>query len=65
MKELGLTKVPANARVNKLEKVGLVKRWRGTGLVVLTDLGKCFMGVIDKGKDMVRPKIEDIIEGMI
>lgn len=64
-KEIGLTKVPANKRVNKLEEVGLVKRWRGTGLVVLTDLGTCFMDVIDKGKDMIRPRLEEIIEEMI
>jgi hypothetical protein len=65
MKEFKLTKVPANVRVNKLEKVGLVKRWRGTGLVVLTDLGACFMSVIDKGKDMIRPILEKMIEEMI
>ena len=65
MKEIELTKVPANTRVNKLEEVGLVKRWRGTGLVVLTDLGKCFMSEVIKGKDMIRPKWEKIIEEMV
>ena len=65
MKELELTKVPANVRVNKLEKVGLVRRWRGTGLVVLTDLGKCFMDIIDKGKDMIRPRLKEMIQEMV
>lgn len=65
MKELELAKVPANVRVNKLEKVGLVKRWRGTGRIVLTDFGKCFVGAIDKSKDMIRPKLEEIIDKMI
>ena len=65
MKDIGLTKVPVNARVNKLEKVGLVKRWRGTGMVGLTDLGKCFMGEVDKLKDKIGPRYEEMIEQMI
>lgn len=58
MKETVLTKVTANVRLNKLEKVGLVKRYRGTGLVVLTDLGKDFMNAIDKAKETIWAKTE-------
>lgn len=43
IEETKLTKVPINVRVNKLERVGLIKRWRGTGIVVLTEFGKDFM----------------------
>ena len=33
MKELQITKMPTNARVNALEEVGLLKRHRGTGKI--------------------------------
>lgn len=61
MKETGLTKVPVNVRVNQLEKVGLVKRWRGTGMIVGTDFRNIFMETIDKGKDIIKGKLLDIL----
>lgn len=65
MKEIELTKVPTNVRINKLEKMFLVKRWRGTGLVVLTDIGKNFIGVINDGKEEIRPRLEEIIKRIV
>lgn len=61
MKETGLTKVPVNVRVNKLEKVCLVKRRRGTGLVLLTDLGKDFIEMINIGEDIIIYKLKDML----
>ena len=65
MRETGLTKVPVNSRMNQLEKVGLAKRWRGTGRIVLTDLGEYFIDMIETGEEMVKGRIEDIIKKII
>jgi DNA-binding GntR family transcriptional regulator len=62
MKEFNLTKVPINIRINQLEKVGLVNRWRGTGIVVLTEFGKDFMKLIYGYQDIVRPNIMDMLK---
>ena len=62
IKELNLTKVPINIRINQLEKVGLVNRWRGTGIVVLTKLGKDFMELIYGYQDIVRFNIMDMLK---
>ena len=62
MKELNLTKVPINIRINELEKVGLVNRWRGTGKVVLTEFGKDFMKLIYGYQDIVRFNIMDMLK---
>lgn len=64
MKELNLTKVPVNSRMNQLEKVGLVKRWRGTGRIVLTDLGEDFLELIDDYQNIVRFNIMDMLKKM-
>ena len=64
MKETGLTKVPVNVRVNQLEKVDLIKRWRGTSLVVLTDLGKVFMDIVSKSEDIIRDRIMEMLSRM-
>lgn len=64
IKETGLTKVPINVRINELEKVGLVKRWRGTGLVVLTELGKTFIRTIDRGEEIVRDRLMIMLNSM-
>ena len=61
IRETGLTKVPVNVRINQLEKVDLVRRWRGTGLFVLTDLGKIFMNLVRRGEDMVRDRIMEML----
>ena len=65
MIETGLTKVPVNIRMNQLERVGLAKRWRGTGRIVLTDLGECFMDMIETGEEMVKGQIEEIIKRIV
>ena len=64
IKETGLTKVPVNVRINQLEKVGLVRRWRGTGLVILTDIGRIFMEAVSRGEDMVRYRIMEILNNI-
>jgi predicted transcriptional regulator len=61
IKETGLTKVPVNVRINQLEKVGLVARWRGTGIVRLTELGKNFMKLIYGYQEIVRSTVMDIL----
>lgn len=58
MKELDLTKMPANARVNDLEKVGLVKRWKGTGKVDSTEMTKYFFDLINTIKSKVEENIK-------
>lgn len=65
MKELNLTKVPINNRVNMLEKVDLVKRFKGTGNVVITDFGKFFLDKIDVYQEMVRENSVDILRRCI
>lgn len=62
IKETGLTKVPINIRINQLEKVGLVNRWRGTGIVILTDFGKDFMKSIYGYQEIVRSNVIDILK---
>lgn len=62
IKEIGLSKVPINIRINELEKVGLVNRWRGTGIVVLTEFGKDFMKSIYAYQDIVRFNIMDMLK---
>ena len=64
MRETGLTKVPVNVRMNQLEKVGLVRRWRGTGLIILTELGKIFIRAVSRGEDIVRERIMEILNNM-
>ena len=59
IKETGLTKVPVNVRINQLEKVGLVNRWRGTGIVMLTEFGKDFMKLIYGYQEIVKCNILD------
>lgn len=63
MEETKLTKVPINVRVNKLERVGLVKRWRGTGLIVITELGKKIIEMINDST--VSRKIEETVKSAI
>jgi len=62
MENIGLTKVPINKRINELEKVGLVNRRRGTGMVSLTIFGKDFMKSINSYHDIVGPKIMDMLK---
>lgn len=62
IEETKLTKVPINVRVNKLERVGLIKRWRGTGIVVLTEPGKDFMKLIYGYQEIVRSNVIDILK---
>lgn len=58
MKELDLTKVPVNTRLNELEDVGLVKRKKGTGKVVPTDMTGYFLELIEH----IRTKVEASIK---
>lgn len=63
MEETKLTKVPINVRVNKLERVGLVKRWRGTGLIVITDFGKEFVEMISNST--ISHAIEEMVKNTV
>lgn len=65
MRVLHLTKVPVNNRVNLLEDVRLVKRFKGTGYVEITDLGKFFLDKIRTSEDMVRDHIVSIARKFI
>ncbi len=62
MRELHLTKVPVNIRINQLEKVSLVKRFKGTGNVVITDFGMFFLDKINTYEDIVREHVMDILK---
>ena len=62
IKEIGLSKVPINIRINQLERVGLVNRWRGTGIVMLTEFGKDFMKLIYGYQEIVRSNVVDILK---
>ena len=53
MNVTGLTKVPVNIRMNHLEKVGLAKRRRGTGEIILTDLGEYFINSVETFEEMI------------
>lgn len=58
MKELDLTKMPVNTRINELEKVGLVKRRKGTGKVMPTEMTGYFLDLIDT----IRGKVEESVK---
>lgn len=64
MKEVNLTKMPVNTRINKLENVGLAKRIRGTGKAIPTDMAKNFLEFVNiienKVEDAVKYKLSDI-----
>lgn len=48
-----LTKVPINNRINKLEMCGLVERKRGTGEVLITNLGNGFIRYVQSTMSLV------------
>ena len=61
MNELNLTKMPVNTRINELEKAGLVKRRKGTGMVMPTEMTNYFMDLIKN----IEIKVEDSIKVQI
>lgn len=65
MKEVNLTKVPVNVRINELEKVGLVERFKGTGKVVLTDFGRFFIDAIKSYEGLVRENLMKVISACV
>ena len=62
MMETKFTKVPINIRVNLLEKVWLAKRYRGTGMVILTDFGKFFIDKIEEYEEIVGEHVIEIVK---
>lgn len=64
MQDIGLSKVPVNVRINKLEKVGLINRWRGTGIIVSTELGKDFVKIIGTYQDIVRNNLLEMLKNI-
>lgn len=65
MKEVNMTKVPINVRVNELEKVGLVARFKGTGKVVLTDFGRFFIDTRGSYEELVRKNLMKILRAHV
>ena len=61
MKRFNLTKMPINKRVNELEKVGLVKRSKGSGEVLPTDLTNKFTDVIKKISEGIKQEIPTLL----
>ncbi|MBN1792541.1 hypothetical protein JW826_02555 [Candidatus Woesearchaeota archaeon] len=61
MKELSLSKMPANRRINDLEKVGLVKRARYRGEIHPTPLTKSFKGIISDIQEDVMKEIPKML----
>jgi len=60
-KEFELTKMPMNKRVNELEDVGLLQRFRGTGEVKPTRLTITFIGLIEE----IKPKVEKLLPDIV
>lgn len=61
MKETGLAKVPANQRVNELERLCLVERRRGTGEVKLTEYGELIVKIITKIQDAAAVNVKKLL----
>lgn len=58
MKELNLTKVPVNIRINQLEKIDLVNRFKGTGEARLTEFGKFMLDELNNYSiQFIKPRI--------
>lgn len=64
MTSIKLTKVPVNARLNSLEDVGLIKRKKGTGKIVPTDLTEDFLGLLDHIKTIVGESVRSQLSAM-
>ena len=45
--KLKINKINTNAHVNELERATLIKRYRGTGRVEISELGTMFLDLID------------------
>jgi predicted transcriptional regulator len=65
MEELCLTKVPVTIRVNILDEVGLVKWYKGTGNVVMTDFGAFFFEKIKTYEEIVRGHVVSIVKNCV
>lgn len=64
MNNIKLTKVPVNARINSLEDVGLIKRKKGTGKIVPTDLTEDFLGLLGHIKTIVGKSVRSQLSAM-
>ena len=60
-----LTKGPINNRINKLEMCGLVKRNRGSGDVIITDLGDEFIEYVQGIMSLVHDNEQQFIKRFI
>lgn len=65
MNYTNLTKVPINNRINKLEMCGLVKRCRGNGDVVITDLGNEFIEYVQGIMSLIHDDDQQFIKRFI
>ena len=65
MKEINLTKVPVNKRINELKKYGLLKREKGTGNVYPTYLTDLFKSLIIQTEKHVKTDISEMLPTII
>lgn len=61
MKDTGLTKVPVNKHFNELEKLGLLKRVKGTGKVYPTELTDFYKSLIFETEKQVKTNLINIL----
>lgn len=63
--KLKLSKMPANKRVNELEEVGLLKRYRYTGRIESTELTRIFLDRLAKFTEQNKEQIfNNILRGI-
>lgn len=65
MNKTGLSKVPVNVRVNKLEKYGLLCRIRGTGKLYPTKLTKLLLRSVDNMSKYIEPGVKEVLTNLI
>lgn len=61
MDRFNLTKMPVNNRINRLEKVGLIKRVRGEGKVKPTEMTPLFIQLINEIESEVVEKLPQLL----
>ena len=63
MVAVNLTKMPVNARLNSLESVGLIKRKKGSGLIVPTEYTHYFIELLGHIKTKVGDSVKSQLAG--
>ena len=65
MKKTGLSKVPVNVHVNKLEKFGLLHRARGTGKLYPTKLTRTLLKSVNNMSKLIEAGVDEILPKLI